>query len=77
MEQDMKEDIVMINPQVMVKTLIRIGTYYYHNGSKYIGNYANGNITGRGTCFFDNGDKYEGQWKDGLKCGKGNREYDI
>jgi len=38
---------------------------YEYNGSKYVGEWKNGNYHGQGTLTFPDGRKYVGEWKDG------------
>jgi len=47
------------------------GKYYYTDGSKYIGDFFNGNPEGDGTIFYKSGDRYEGGWKNNAPHGKG------
>ena len=47
------------------------GIYAYADGSKYEGQFVNGQIDGNGTFFFVNGDKYIGGFKKGHSHGKG------
>jgi len=48
-----------------------IGTYTWTNGSKYVGEFIDGDFNGQGTFTFDNGDKYVGEWRDDKKNGQG------
>ena len=41
------------------------------NGDKYIGNFINGFINGRGVCECFNGDKYSGFFSNGKRNGMG------
>jgi hypothetical protein len=41
------------------------------NGSKYVGEFKDGNINGQGTWTATNGSKYEGEFKDGSMNGQG------
>ena len=43
----------------------------YVNGDKYVGEWVNGKIEGKGTYTFSNGDKYVGEWVNGKIEGKG------
>ena len=47
------------------------GIYTFENGSKYVGDFSNGNFNGRGTYYFENNDKYMGEYKDGYRHGQG------
>ena len=47
------------------------GTVQSSSGTKYIGQWKNGNFHGQGTIIFDTGKKYVGQWKDGKFHGQG------
>ena len=48
-----------------------IGTYTWTNGSKYVGEFIDGDFNGQGTFTFDNGDKYVGEWRDDKQNGQG------
>ena len=41
------------------------GTETYADGEKYVGEYKNGTMHGKGASTFVNGDKYEGEYRDG------------
>ena len=45
-------------------------TTYYDNG-RYVGDFINGERTGKGTYYFNNGDRYEGDFINGERRGKG------
>ena len=47
------------------------GTYIFHDGKKYEGEYKDGEYHGQGTFTYPDGSKYVGEWKDGKKNGKG------
>lgn len=47
------------------------GTYVYPSGAKYIGQFKNGKIHGKGVLYFSNGDKYQGDWVDHYRTGRG------
>ncbi len=47
------------------------GTYYYDNGTIYIGNFQNGQCHGQGTCYFEDGSMYVGQWAKHMFNGQG------
>ena len=46
-------------------------TIIYANGDKYIGQWKDGKIYGRGSLIYPNGDMYKGEWKNGKKHGIG------
>ena len=46
-------------------------TYTYDNGDKYVGEYKDDEMHGRGTYTYDNGDKYIGEYKDNKRHGQG------
>ncbi|MBP7184179.1 MAG: caspase family protein [Saprospiraceae bacterium] len=48
-----------------------LGTYAYPDGSKYEGNFKNGNIEGEGKWYYPNGVKYYGSFMNGQPHGKG------
>ena len=41
-----------------------VGTDTFVNGTKYVGEWKNGNRNGQGTTTTDKGDSYVGEWKD-------------
>lgn len=47
------------------------GSYTYEDGSKYIGEFKDGEPMGYGVCTYSNGDRYEGFWKNDSPNGKG------
>ena len=47
------------------------GTYTYPSGSKYVGEFKDGNRHGKGTFTFPGGAKYVGEYKDGKNHGQG------
>ena len=47
------------------------GSYTYADGSKYIGDFKDGEPLGYGTCTYANGDRYEGFWANDSPNGKG------
>jgi len=51
------------------------GTFVYPSGSKYIGNFKNGEIHGQGVCNYADGSQYEGQWSHRFPQGKGTKTY--
>ena len=40
-----------------------LGTYYYHNGNKYEGEWKNGKKNGKGIFYLENNKKIEGYWR--------------
>jgi hypothetical protein len=46
-------------------------TRNYENGDKYVGEFLNGQLHGKGIYTYANGDKYEGEFIDGKFTGKG------
>ena len=48
-----------------------MGVLTYNDGSRYVGNFANGNPEGQGTCYYANGDKYVGGWGNHAPHGEG------
>ena len=49
-----------------------IGTIFYPNGDKYVGDVAYGKRHGEGKMYYANGGTYEGEWNNDEKDGKGN-----
>lgn len=47
------------------------GSYTYEDGSKYVGDFKDGEPMGYGVCTYSNGDRYEGFWKNDSPNGKG------
>lgn len=47
------------------------GIYTYSDGSKYVGEFKDGNPQGYGTTYYLNGDKYVGQWHEHSPHGEG------
>jgi len=47
------------------------GIYRYPDGSKYIGDFKNGDPKGDGICYYVNGDKYKGGWSNHAPNGEG------
>ena len=47
------------------------GNYSHPEGMKYIGEYQDDKMHGRGTYTFSNGDKFVGEYKDNKKHGQG------
>lgn len=48
-----------------------IGVYAYGDGSKWVGEFINGQPNGEGTCYYANGDKYVGNWERHAPHGEG------
>jgi len=51
------------------------GTFVYPSGTKYTGQFKNGEIHGQGTCDYVNGTKYTGQWVQRYPEGYGIKTY--
>jgi hypothetical protein len=47
------------------------GVRNYENGDKYVGEFTNRNLNGKGTYTYANGDKYVGEFVDGKFTSKG------
>ncbi len=47
------------------------GQFTYSDGSRWVGNFANGKPHGKGICFYANGDRYEGGWAKHAPHGQG------
>ena len=47
------------------------GTETFASGTKYVGEYKDGNYHGQGTYTWDDGDKYIGKYKDDKRHGRG------
>lgn len=47
------------------------GTFVYQSGSRYTGQFSNGQRNGTGTYEWASGSKYVGEWKDGERHWKG------
>jgi hypothetical protein len=47
------------------------GTYHYNNGSRYVGEFTNGDPHGIGIRYWADGSRYEGEWRDGEPHGNG------
>ena len=52
------------------------GTYTHFNGDKYVGDFKDDKLHGKGTLIFFNGDKYVGEFKHSLFHGQGTYTYD-
>ena len=44
---------------------VKVETYTYPDGGKYVGKFKDGKKNGQGTMTETDGRKYEGKWKDG------------
>ena len=51
------------------------GTYTFPSGSRYTGEFKDGEVSGYGVCAYKSGGKYEGMWKSRFPEGKGTRTY--
>lgn len=47
------------------------GYYDYPDGSRWVGEFRNGEPGGRGICYYANGDRYEGEWLKSVPNGEG------
>jgi hypothetical protein len=47
------------------------GIFTYGDGSKFVGEFLEGEPKGRGTCYYANGDRYEGFWENHAPHGEG------
>lgn len=47
------------------------GAFIYPSGAKYVGNFKEGKIHGKGILYFSNGDEYNGNWVDHYRTGEG------
>lgn len=47
------------------------GYYDYPDGSRWIGEFKDGEPGGRGNCYYSNGDRYEGEWLKTVPNGEG------
>lgn len=47
------------------------GTYRFPSGAKYIGDFEDGKMSGKGILYFTNGNKYIGHWLNNLREGEG------
>ena len=48
-----------------------IGQYTYGDGSRFVGEFKEGQPEGQGTCYYNNGDKYVGRWEKHAPHGEG------
>ena len=53
----------------------QMGVFTYADGSKWVGEFADGEPLGQGTMYYANGDKYVGGWKHHSPHGKGVMTY--
>ncbi len=51
------------------------GKYYYRDGTKYVGDFLNGQPQGIGTVFYPGGDRYDGGWRSNEPQGTGVMHY--
>lgn len=51
------------------------GTYKYPSGSRYTGEFKNGEIHGKGICTYTDGSRYQGEWKHRYPDGNGTKTY--
>lgn len=51
------------------------GKYHYSDGTRYVGEFFNGQPEGIGTAFYPNGNRYEGSWKNNAPNGRGAMHY--
>ena len=51
------------------------GVYLFPSGSRYVGEFTDGEVNGDGICYYKSGGKYDGQWKNRMPQGKGARTY--
>ena len=54
---------------------IRVGPLHTGDGSRYIGEFKNGEPNGIGVCYYNNGDIYEGHWAGHAPHGRGIMSY--
>lgn len=47
------------------------GIFRYPDGSKYVGDFKNGQPEGEGLCYYASGDKYKGSWSNNAPNGEG------
>ena len=47
------------------------GTFIWHDGEKYVGEWRNGEKHGHGVYYYSDGDKYDGEWRDDKRHGHG------
>lgn len=50
---------------------VGMGEFTYRNGTRYLGEFANGIPEGLGKVYYNNGDRYEGGWKRHAPHGRG------
>jgi hypothetical protein len=51
------------------------GTYVFPSGARYIGEFKNGEIHGKGVCYYTDKSKYSGEWENRYPEGKGTKTY--
>lgn len=56
---------------------LKLGTYTYKDGMKYVGGFVDGQKSGNGVYYAANGDKYEGDWIAGLMHGNGTLSFSL
>ncbi len=49
--------------------------YLWENGTKYMGEWKDGEFHGQGTMTYHDGNKFVGKWKDGVYHGQGTMTY--
>ena len=54
---------------------VKVETYTYPDGGKYVGEFKNGRKNGQGTFTYPEGQKYVGRWKDDKRNGQGTLTY--
>ena len=55
---------------------LRLGTYYFPTGEKYVGEWENDSMNGQGTIYLNDGSRYQGEFVEGRMEGQGNIEQD-
>ncbi|HEX5626159.1 MAG TPA: caspase family protein, partial [Saprospiraceae bacterium] len=48
-----------------------LGVLTYGDGSRYVGEFVDGEPFGRGSCYYSNGDRYQGRWENHAPQGEG------
>jgi len=54
---------------------VKVETYTYPDGGKYVGKFKDGKKNGQGTSTYPEGQKYVGRWKDDKRNGQGTFTY--
>ena len=54
---------------------VKVETYTYPDGGKYVGKFKDGKKNGQGTYTYPDGQKYVGRWKDDKRNGQGTFTY--